>query len=70
MHPADEGRLDPRRDNQEREHDGELPPEGILYMEPEERAFLSRIRRTTVTPNYRAYEVRIRNSFHPAASPD
>jgi len=36
-----ERRLNPRRNDQEREHDGEVPPEGMLYMESKERAFLA-----------------------------
>jgi len=28
----DESRLDPRRHDQEGEHDGEVPPEGMLHM--------------------------------------
>jgi len=28
-----ERRLNPRRDDQEREHDDEVPPEGMLYMD-------------------------------------
>ena len=31
LQPDDERRLNPRRDDQEREHDGEIPPEGMLY---------------------------------------
>jgi len=36
-----EGGLDPRRDNQEWEHDGEISPEGMLYVESEKHAFLA-----------------------------
>ena len=36
-----ERRLNRRRDDQKREHDGEIPPEGMLYVESEECAFLA-----------------------------
>jgi hypothetical protein len=36
-----ERRLNPRRDDQERKHDSEVSPEGMLYMESEECAFLA-----------------------------
>src|SRR3990172_2916371 len=40
LQPEDEGRLDRCRNNEEREHDGEVPPEGMLYVKSEEGAFL------------------------------
>jgi len=32
----DNHRLNPRRDDQERKHDGDVPPEGVLYLGFEE----------------------------------
>src|SRR5659263_306714 len=40
LQPEDESGLYRCRNNQEWEHDGEIPPEGMLYVESEERAFI------------------------------
>jgi len=37
----DEGRLDRRRDDQERKNDGEVPPQGVLHLPPDRKTLLS-----------------------------
>ena len=40
MQPENERCLNRCRKNEEREHDGEVPPKGMPYMESEEGTFL------------------------------
>ena len=65
-----ERRLDRRRDDKKREHNRDVPPEGMLYIDSKKCVSLAPNPTDDRHAGHRPYEVRIRNFFHPAASPD